>query len=65
VLESLRALVPDLEVKMVDTQIMNQLSYTVQNERFRSLGFEFRGDHGTALRETIEKLRNIRHAPKA
>ena len=65
VLETLRTLIPDLQVNMVDTQIMNQLSYTVRNERFRAQGFEFRGNHATALRETVEKLRNIRYGAEA
>ena len=60
VLEALRELVPDLTVKFVDSAIMNQLSYTVRNDRFRALGFEFRGRLGAALNETVGLLKGVR-----
>ena len=61
VVEELRKLVPDTQVKLVDAQIMNQLSYTVKNDRFRALGFEFEGSYKQALQETVNLLKNIRH----
>lgn len=60
VLEALRELAPDLDVQFVDSVIMNQLSYTVRNDRFRALGFEFRGQLRAALEETVNLLKNIR-----
>jgi UDP-glucose 4-epimerase len=60
VLEALRELVPKLDVQFVDSVIMNQLSYTVRNDRFRALGFEFRGQLRAALAETVNLLKNIR-----
>lgn len=62
VVEALRRLVPDVTVNFVDSQIMNQLSYTVSNERFRRLGFEFQGSLAQAITETVALLRNVRHA---
>ena len=62
VVEALRALVADLRVSLVDAQIMNQLSYTVKNDRFRALGFEFTGNYQQALTETVKSLKNVRHA---
>lgn len=62
VVEALRRLVPDVAVNFVDSQIMNQLSYTVSNDRFRRLGFEFQGSLPQALEETVALLRNVRHA---
>ena len=59
--EALRPLVPDLKVELVDARIMNQLSYTVANDRFRALGFEFEGDYRRALCEMVDRLRNLRH----
>jgi nucleoside-diphosphate-sugar epimerase len=52
-----REAVPDLRVEEVDSPVMNQLSYEVDDRRFRSLGFEVRGDLRTAIRETIALLR--------
>jgi UDP-glucose 4-epimerase len=62
VVEELRRHVPDVQVNLVDAKIMNQLSYTVANERFRALGFEFTGNFRKAIAETVQKLRNVRHA---
>ena len=56
----LRKYVPDVSVELVDSPIMNQLSYTMSNERFRALGFEFRGNLEQGIRETVELLRNVR-----
>lgn len=61
VVELLRGLVPDLDVIYVDARIMNQLSYTVDNARFRALGFEFRGDVRRSMADIVEMLRNVRH----
>jgi UDP-glucose 4-epimerase len=61
VVEELRKHVPDLQVNLVDAKIMNQLSYTVANERFRKLGFDFTGQFQKAIAETVKVLRNVRH----
>jgi nucleoside-diphosphate-sugar epimerase len=60
VLDALREQIPDLAVKFVDSPIMNQLSYTVRNDRFRALGFEFQGQLREALKQTVSLLKNIR-----
>lgn len=52
-----KAAVPDLEIAEVDSRVMNQLSYEVDGSRFRSLGFEARGDLQAAISETVEMLR--------
>lgn len=65
VIDALKTYVPELQIKTVETRIMNQLSYTVRNKRFRECGFEFRGDYRNALKETVAALRNIRHAKSA
>lgn len=49
--------IPDMATRYVDTPIMNQLSYAVTTERFRSLGFEFRGSLEQGIADTIELLR--------
>jgi len=58
VLDALREFVANLNVTFVDSPIMNQLSYTVRNDRFRSLGFEFKGGLRAAMRETVKLLKN-------
>ena len=60
IVEIISAHVDGLAVEYVDTRIMNQLSYTVLNDRFRKLGFEFRGCLEKGIADTIELLRGIR-----
>lgn len=60
IVDAIRERVPDLEVELVDSRIMNQLSYTVSDARFRSLGFEVRGSLTKGIAETVALLRNIR-----
>lgn len=59
IVDTIRPLVPDLKVEFVDHKIMNQLSYEVSNERFRSTGFEFRGDLRRGIEETLRLLEGI------
>jgi len=58
IVEIIRTNVPCLSVEFVDAEIMNQLSYNVSNERFRALGFEFKGDIGKGIHETISLLKS-------
>lgn len=58
----IRQSVPDVKVNLVDSRIMNQLSYQVANRRFRETGFEFAGDVEKDITEAIALLRNVRHA---
>ncbi len=47
---------PDLQVGFVDNMIMNQLSYEVSCERFKSKGFTFSGDLRRGIGDTIALL---------
>jgi len=58
IVNSIREFVPDLQVTFVDDKIMNQLSYEVSSEKFRSKGFSFAGDLRRGVGETISLLRN-------
>lgn len=62
IVEVIRKYVPDLRVELVDSAIMNQLSYTVSPARFRALGFEYQGDLDAGIRSTVELLRGVRPA---
>jgi nucleoside-diphosphate-sugar epimerase len=52
--------VPDLTVKYVDSEIMNQLSYTVSSRRFSQLGFSFRGSLDEGIADTVRLLQGVR-----
>lgn len=57
-----REVVPDITVREVDSPLMNQLSYSVDDSRFRGLGFEVRGDLRAAIAQTIRQLLAARSA---
>ena len=58
VVEIIREFVPDLDVEFVDNKIMNQLSYEVSCDRFKSQGFTFSGDLRRGIGETISLLKH-------
>jgi nucleoside-diphosphate-sugar epimerase len=60
IVELVREVVPDLKVTEVESPVMNQLSYEVDASRFRSAGFEVRGDLRAAIRDTVELLQGAR-----
>lgn len=52
--------IPDLRVQLVDSPIMNQLSYEVSDKRFRLLGFKSDQSLEKSIKDTIELLKNIK-----
>lgn len=50
--------IPQLEIRLVDTEIMNQLSYEVSNARFTNQGFAFAGSVAQNIAETIGLLKH-------
>ena len=59
IVEMIRTHVPDLEVEFVDTEIMNQLSYEVEDKKIRDCGLELSGSIGACIEDTIELLKGI------
>jgi hypothetical protein len=50
---------PVPKIEYVDTEIMNQLSYEVLNERFKMKGFEFKGSIERSVADTVELLQGV------
>jgi len=59
IIESIKRYVPGLKIEYVDSPVMNQLSYVVSGDRFRSLGFSFHGRPSDEIRNTIALLRGV------
>ncbi len=59
IVELIKQHVADAKIEYVDTRIMNQLSYTVLNDRFKALGFSFRGSLPQGIADTIALLRGV------
>lgn len=59
IIELIHSHVPAATVRYVETSIMNQLSYDVENTRFTRLGFEFRGSLAGGIAQTISQFRAL------
>lgn len=62
IVSAIKVHVPELKVEFVDTQIMNQLSYHVDNSRFMNEGFAYCGELQSGIAETIALLRSAHHS---
>lgn len=58
----IKKFVPGLAVNYVDSVIMNQLSYNVDDSKFRKLGFKPSGDLPRALAATVAHLYAIKNS---
>jgi UDP-glucose 4-epimerase len=59
VVTTLKQYIPKLVVNYVDSPIMNQLSYDVDDSKFRKLGFKPIGDLKKGIGEKIDSLKGI------
>jgi UDP-glucose 4-epimerase len=59
--------VPGVRLELVDSPLLNQHSYRVSRERFTRAGFEFHGDLGRGIDDTLRMLGELacREAPLA
>ena len=58
ILSVIKLNIPNIEVLMTDSDIMNQYSYEVSVDKFIKKGFTPRGDEVKAIKETIQLLSN-------
>jgi len=59
IIESIRRHIPEIDIDYVDSEIMNQLSYDVSNQRFVDKGFEFKGSIERRITETLDLLKAL------
>ena len=59
IVDVIRAHIPDLEVSLVDSPIMNQLSYEVSNRRSRDRGLTYHDAIEDSLFVVVRKLKNV------
>jgi nucleoside-diphosphate-sugar epimerase len=57
IIDLVREHVPDVQVELVESRVMNQLSYEVDGSRAAAFGFRPQGDLRRAIADTIELLR--------
>ncbi len=58
VIDFIKYFIDDLQIDLVDSKIMNQLSYEVSTDKIESLGFVFKDNLGDGIEQTISLLRN-------
>jgi nucleoside-diphosphate-sugar epimerase len=61
---TIKKYIPSLKVKYVDSPIMNQLSYEVDDSKFRALGFKPMGNIKEGIAEEVRQLRGIIHSSR-
>jgi nucleoside-diphosphate-sugar epimerase len=59
ILEMIKLHRPDVRVQLVDSPIMNDLSYSVVNRKLRQAGFGFRGDVAACVADTLRILKSL------
>jgi len=57
VVDIIKKYIPDVEIKMTKSPIINQASYEVSREKVEKQGFEFEGNMDRGIKETIEAFR--------
>ncbi len=56
ILKTIQSHIPHLNVKFVDSKIMNDLSYEVRCDKFKRLGFQFTGNLAQGVSDTVSLL---------
>lgn len=59
VVEMIDRYIPNTKIQLVDSRIMNTLSYEVLNTRLTERGFAFQGNLDDSVRSTLHKLANV------
>jgi nucleoside-diphosphate-sugar epimerase len=60
IVDAISEFVPDVNVSLVNSRIMNQLSYTVSCRKFTDLGFQFSGSLRQRVAESVALLKGVR-----
>lgn len=58
IVDAIRVFVPEVKVELVESEIMNQLSYHVLSQRFKKLGFKMCDNIDNGIKPTIDILNN-------
>ena len=61
ILDVVKEYVPHLKIKFVESKIMNQLSYEVDNAKSIRRGFTYKGDLKKSINKAIKALQNINY----
>lgn len=62
IVDTIRKSVPDLEVRLVESPVMNEFSYDVSSEKLASAGFRFTGDLEASVKSIVALLQGANSA---
>jgi nucleoside-diphosphate-sugar epimerase len=61
--EAIRKTVPELQIQLVDSKIMNEFSFDVGSRRIQDLGYSYEGSVTGAIEETLKLLSGVIRTP--
>lgn len=61
IVDSIKQIVPNVEIEITKSPLLNQKPYHVSNEKIKALGFEFKDDLNDSIKETIELFNGIKN----
>lgn len=59
ILDAIRKYIPRINISFVESRIMNQLSYNVNNQKSIDKGYFYNGNLNKSIKETVTQLKNI------
>lgn len=59
IVEAIKNHIPNLKIEMTKSQVLNQKSYTVSNQKIKNLGFEFQDKLDDSIKESVELFKSI------
>lgn len=64
IIEAIKKYIPEVQIQFVESQIMNQLSYDVDNKKSIKRGIHYTGDLNRSLKEAIGNLKGVNYLVK-
>lgn len=64
IIQAIKKYIPNLQIQFVESQIMNQLSYDVDNAKSVKKGIHYTGNLDHSLKEAIQNLKGINYTVK-
>jgi nucleoside-diphosphate-sugar epimerase len=61
IISIIKEYIPEIRIKYVESKIMNQLSYEIDNSKSIKRGFAYKGNLKKSIKKTIEKLKNVNY----
>lgn len=64
IIEAIKKYIPKVQIRFVESKIMNQLSYDVDNTKSKKEGIKYTGNLNRSLKESIKNLKGVNYSVK-